>query len=573
VLEKIGKYEIRIQIGRGAMGTVFEGFDTIIGRRVAIKTLRVELFDAAQLPGLLVRFKREAQSAGGLSHPHIVTIFDYGEEGGTPYIVMEYISGTELGHYLDRGARFSLEDVVRIMTQLLGALGHAHEHGVVHRDLKPANMFLLPDGSLKVVDFGIARVEASDLTDTGAMLGTPAYMSPEQCLGTQVDHRSDLFSAGVILYQLLTGDKPFTGSVTTIIQKVLRQDPLPPSELNPTISTAWDKVIARAMAKKPEARYESARQFAEAIKTAYQAGRVHEEETRRKAAEAEEHARRGAEERSRAEAQRRTDDERREAQRIARTEMEARQAAEERAKAALHNSDTVALSSSATKKSPIVVATIVGGMIAIAGTAAYLYGRKPEPVASVPVAQAPVPPKAAIAAPAPSKEEIAKIEQETEQRIKKDAEERIRSEYAEKAAAAQTAAKAAADKEKVAARKIALAKATADEAAAEKVIADKAAAEKAEAVRAAAEKVAAEKAKQNGRSAVETHRAGNTYSGKRMYVEALQQYRIAAEQNYAPAQNDIGWLFMYGRGVTRDYCAGSGCLDTGLHDQAACLRA
>ena len=151
---------------------------------------------------------------------------------------------------------------------------------VVHRDLKPANMFVLEDGSLKVVDFGIAHVEASDLTDPGAMLGTPAYMSPEQCLGTQVDHRSDIFAAGVILYQLLTGDRPFTGSVTTIIQKVLRQEPLPPSELNPTLSAAWDKVVARAMAKKPEARYESAKHFAEAVKTAFTAGRAHEEEAR-----------------------------------------------------------------------------------------------------------------------------------------------------------------------------------------------------------------------------------------------------------------------------------------------------
>lgn len=184
MLEKIGKYEIRLQIGRGAMGTVYEGFDPVIGRRVAIKTLRTEMFEARQLPDVLARFKREAQSAGRLSHPHIVTIHDYGEHEGAAYIVMEYLNGNELGHELNRGVRFPLEDTVRIMTQLLGALAHAHDNMVVHRDLKPANMFLLEDGSLKVVDFGIAHVEASDLTDTGAMLGTPAYMSPEQCLGT-----------------------------------------------------------------------------------------------------------------------------------------------------------------------------------------------------------------------------------------------------------------------------------------------------------------------------------------------------------------------------------------------------
>ena len=212
MLEKIGKYEIRLQIERGAMGVVYEGFDPVIGRRVAVKMLRTEMFEPRQLPDVLVRFKREAQSAGRLSHPHIVTIHEFGEEQGTPYIVMEYMSGNELGHSLERGTRFALDEVVRIMTQLLGALTHAHDNKVVHRDLKPANMFLLDDGSLKVVDFGIARIESSDLTDTGAMLGTPAYMPPEQCLGLQVDHRSDLFSAGVILYQLLTGDKPFTGS-------------------------------------------------------------------------------------------------------------------------------------------------------------------------------------------------------------------------------------------------------------------------------------------------------------------------------------------------------------------------
>ena len=372
MLEKIGKYEIRLQIGRGAMGTVYEGFDPVIGRRVAIKTLRTEMFEARQLPDVLTRFKREAQSAGRLSHPHIVTIHEYGEHEGTAYIVMEYIKGVELGHELNRGVRFPLEDTVRIMTQLLGAFAHAHENKVVHRDLKPANMFVLEDGSLKVVDFGIAHVEASDLTDTGAMLGTPAYMSPEQCLGTQVDHRSDLFSAGVILYQLLTGDRPFTGSVTTIIQKVLRQEPLPPSELNPTLSPAWDRVVARAMAKKPEARYESARQFAEAVKVAHAADRAHEDEGRRKAAEAEEHVQRAAEERSRAESLRRAEDERREAQRVARAEAEARRVAQERATREAEDR-TVAIAKSARSRAPVIAAAI---LLALGIVGALLYYRQ-----------------------------------------------------------------------------------------------------------------------------------------------------------------------------------------------------
>ncbi|MBI3376256.1 MAG: protein kinase [Betaproteobacteria bacterium] len=327
MLDKIGKYEVRKEIGRGAMGTVYEGFDPAIGRRVAIKTLRTDVFDHSQLPEVLARFKREAQSAGRLSHPHIVTIYEYGEESGTPYIVMEFMAGTELGQLLSRGTRFPLEEIVRVMTQLLGALAVAHESGVVHRDLKPANLFMLQDGSLKVVDFGIAHVEASDLTGTGALLGTPAYMSPEQVLGLPVDLRSDIFSAGVIFYQLLTGDKPFTGSIHTINQKILQQEPLEPSKLNPLLSAAWDAVVSRAMAKKPAVRYESSRHFAEAIKAAFQAEHAHDEEAKRKAADASEHAYRAAEERSRVEAMRRA-----EAERVAKEEAEARKAAEDRAR-------------------------------------------------------------------------------------------------------------------------------------------------------------------------------------------------------------------------------------------------
>ena len=272
--EKIGKYEIKRQIGRGAMGAVFEAYDSVIERRVALKLLRVDVFEPGQMADVRARFKREAHSAGRLSHPHIVTIFDYGEHEGTPYIVMDFMQGKELSDLLEGGKRLQIGEVVRVMTQLLGALGYAHESGVVHRDIKPSNIFLLQDGSLKVVDFGVARVEASELTDTGAMIGTPAYMSPEQFLGLPVDARSDIFSCGVILYQLLTGDKPFTGSVTTIMQKVLRQDPVEPSALNPTLDHAWDMVVKRALAKKPEERFLSARQFAEAVRAAQDARSV-----------------------------------------------------------------------------------------------------------------------------------------------------------------------------------------------------------------------------------------------------------------------------------------------------------
>jgi serine/threonine-protein kinase len=262
----IGKYELRTQLGRGAMGIVYEAFDTVIERKVALKLLRTDVFAAEQLPDVRARFKREAHSAGKLSHPNIVTIFDYGEHDGAPYIVMDLMSGQELSRRLEAGTRLPLAETVKIITELLAALSYAHEGGVVHRDIKPSNLFLLRDGTLKVVDFGVARIESSELTETGAILGTPAYMSPEQFLGLPVDGRSDLFSVGVILYHLLTGDRPFAGSPTTIMQKVLRQDPIDPTALNPMLAADWDTVIKRALAKKPEHRFQTARQFADAIR-------------------------------------------------------------------------------------------------------------------------------------------------------------------------------------------------------------------------------------------------------------------------------------------------------------------
>ena len=265
-LGTIGKYQLRRQLGRGAMGVVYEAFDTVIERAVALKLLRTDVFAAEQLADVRARFKREAHSAGKLSHPNIVTIFDYGEHDGSPYIVMDLMSGQELARKLEAGARLPVPEAVRIISELLAALSYAHESGVVHRDIKPSNLFLLRDGTLKVVDFGVARIESSELTETGAILGTPAYMSPEQFLGLPVDGRSDLFSVGVILYHLLTGDRPFSGSPTTIMQKVLRQDPIEPTALNPTLAADWDTVIKRALAKKPEQRFQSARQFADAIR-------------------------------------------------------------------------------------------------------------------------------------------------------------------------------------------------------------------------------------------------------------------------------------------------------------------
>ncbi len=272
-LTKLGKYQIRRELGKGAMGIVYEGFDPMIERIVAIKTIRPEQLNKDQAAEILARFRREAQAAGRLNHPHIVSIYEYGEDaeaaaGGAPiaFIAMEYIKGRELRDYFEANERFPLQEVERIMTEMLDALAHAHENGVTHRDMKPANVILLDKGAVKVADFGIARLETSELTQAGAVLGTPAYMSPEQFTGQPVDGRSDIFSCGVILYQFLTGEKPFTGNVTTIMYKVLSEEPLAPSMLNSTLPPAWDGVVRKAMAKKISERYQTAAEFATAIR-------------------------------------------------------------------------------------------------------------------------------------------------------------------------------------------------------------------------------------------------------------------------------------------------------------------
>ncbi|HKA44400.1 MAG TPA: serine/threonine-protein kinase, partial [Burkholderiales bacterium] len=274
-LTKLGKYQIRRELGKGAMGIVYEGFDPLIERIVAIKTIRPEQLEPSQAAEILARFKREAQAAGRLNHPNIVAIYEYGEDaGGAPesrisYIAMEFIKGRELRNFFDGNQKFPLKEIERIMGEILDALRHAHEHGVTHRDIKPANVILLDDGRVKVADFGIARIETSELTQAGTILGTPSYMSPEQFLGQPVDGRSDIFSCGVILYQFLTGEKPFTGAVTTIMHKVLKEEPLPPSMLNATLPHTWDAVIKKAIAKNPADRYQTATEFSKAIKAAF----------------------------------------------------------------------------------------------------------------------------------------------------------------------------------------------------------------------------------------------------------------------------------------------------------------
>ncbi len=264
--QKLGKYAINGELGRGAMGIVYQGHDPDLERDVAIKTFRKDTLDKSESIELLERFKREAQAGGRLQHPHIVSIYDYGEDGDVAYIAMEIIRGKELKEFFDSNQRFATKDAVRLMAQLLDALEYAHKNGVVHRDIKPANLILMEDGTLKITDFGIARLESSTLTQAGTVLGTPTYMAPEQFMGQTVDGRSDLFSAGVILYQFLTGEKPFVGSsITTIMHKVLKEDPISPSELNVQVPPAFDAVVKKALAKRPDDRYQSAAEFRDAL--------------------------------------------------------------------------------------------------------------------------------------------------------------------------------------------------------------------------------------------------------------------------------------------------------------------
>ncbi|MDD5367109.1 MAG: protein kinase, partial [Gallionellaceae bacterium] len=266
--EQLGKYKIVRVLGKGAMGIVYEGFDPVIERTVAIKTIRVDELDPEEAEEHSRRFKVEAKAAGKLNHPNIVGIYDYGEEQSLAYIVMEYVQGKELKSYLDSGQKFPIKQTVHIMGQLLEALGYSHARGVVHRDIKPANLFITEDGMVKLGDFGIARIDSTHKTHAGTVLGTPSYMSPEQIKGESVDNRSDLYSCGVILYQFLTGAKPFTGSMVAVMHKVLAEDPPKPSSVNPQVTPQLEQVVARAMAKQPDDRYANASQFIEALRTA-----------------------------------------------------------------------------------------------------------------------------------------------------------------------------------------------------------------------------------------------------------------------------------------------------------------
>src|SRR3954465_4348082 len=266
-LKTLGRYNIERTLGKGAMGVVYEGVDPRLGRRVAIKTILKSHLDADTAKEYSMRFVREAQAVARLNHPNIVQVYDFGEEGDIAYLVMEFIKGKELKTFFDASERFDLKEAVRIMAELCEALDFAHNAGIIHRDIKPANVMIDAQGRTKLTDFGVARVQDSDKTSVertqaGTMVGTPAYMSPEQITGGNIDKRTDVFSAGIILYQFLTGEKPFTGSgAWTIAKKIIQEEPPAPSTLNNAVTPLFDAVVNKALSKDPNTRYPSAREL------------------------------------------------------------------------------------------------------------------------------------------------------------------------------------------------------------------------------------------------------------------------------------------------------------------------
>src|SRR5579872_1168696 len=270
-MTRIGRYRIVKELGRGAMGVVYLALDPNIGRPVAIKTIRLsDVANGEEQKRLRERLFREARSAGMLSHPGIVTIYDVDEQDELAYIAMEYVNGPTLDYLLSQEQGLSREQMLSVLGQTSAALDYAHSKGIVHRDIKPANIMIAADGSTKVTDFGIAKITANDhLTITGTIVGTPHYMSPEQVQGIEVDGRSDQFSLAVIVYEILTGEKPYTGEhLTTVVYKIVAEEPPAPHRLNLTLAGGIEDVLRKAMSKKPEGRFATCQEFTTALETA-----------------------------------------------------------------------------------------------------------------------------------------------------------------------------------------------------------------------------------------------------------------------------------------------------------------
>ncbi len=272
MLKEIDRYQVLGELGHGSMGVVYKGRDPIIDRLVAIKTIRFDRFyEEKEIRGLKDRFFKEAQAAGKLAHPNIVTIFDVGEYRGLSYMAMEYVEGDALTRFGSKGQLLRVEEVLEIIANAAEALDFAHQRKIVHRDIKPANIMRTSEGQIKVMDFGIAKLPSSTLTQDGSVLGTPAYMSPEQIQGKDLDGRSDLFSLGSILYELLTGVKPFQGeNLTALTYQITQENPPPASPRNPLVPPAVDEVLGKVMAKNPHDRFAGGKEFALALRRVLQ---------------------------------------------------------------------------------------------------------------------------------------------------------------------------------------------------------------------------------------------------------------------------------------------------------------
>ena len=261
-MDTIGKYKLVRVIGEGGMGRVYEAIDPVIGRRVAVKTISLDAVTEVETRS---RFFREAQAAGQLSHPNLITIHDIGEAEGTPYIVMEFLEGMDLNRKM-RQERLSYDAKMQIMIDVCEGLSFAHGHDIVHRDIKPANIFITTNGRAKILDFGLARGALSDVTQTGKILGTPNYMAPEQIRGDDVDHRADIFATGVVFYELLVGRKAFEGeSIATTLYKVLETQPQPVHLLDEHLPAALSTVVERALAKDRVARFQTSSEMLTAL--------------------------------------------------------------------------------------------------------------------------------------------------------------------------------------------------------------------------------------------------------------------------------------------------------------------
>jgi serine/threonine protein kinase len=270
--QAIGRYRVTRALGRGAMGMIYEGTDGRPGQRVAIKTLRSEDLQPSEIGEAIARFRREAQAGQRLRHPNIVAVHEHGEQGSIAFIVMEYADGEDLKQVLAR-RRLTLQEAYEVMKQVLVALDYSHRHGVVHRDIKPANVMVRPGPRIQVMDFGIARIDSSSLTQAGTVVGTPTHMAPEQLVALPVDARADLWACGVILYEMLTGVNPFeAATAASVMHRVLQADVAPPSRVDPKVSVAWDGVMRKALARKPDERFQSAREFHRATWEALNAG-------------------------------------------------------------------------------------------------------------------------------------------------------------------------------------------------------------------------------------------------------------------------------------------------------------